>query len=91
MVPKWNQLEHHMVTVTIKNIPEQVYERIKAQAKSNHRSINGEILSILEQAISLPPIDVQATLDRARKVRELTANYTVTADEIEKMINEGRE
>jgi plasmid stability protein len=91
MVPKWNQMEHHMVTVTIKNIPEQVYERIKAQAKSNHRSINGEILSILEQAISLPPIDVQVTLERARKVRELTANYTVTAAEIEKMINEGRE
>jgi len=81
----------YMVTVTIKNIPEQVYERIKAQAKKNHRSINGEILSILEQAISLPPIDVQATLERARKVRELTADYTITADEIERMINEGRE
>ena len=80
-----------MVTVTIKNIPEQVYERIKAQAKKNHRSINGEILSILEQAISLPPIDVQATLERARKERELTADYTITADEIERMINEGRE
>jgi len=80
-----------MVTVTIKNIPEQIYERIKAQAKSNHRSINGEILSILEQAMSLPPIDVKTTLERARKVRELTANYVVTADEIEKMINEGRE
>ncbi len=80
-----------MVTVTIKNIPEEVYERIKTQAKVNHRSINGEILSILEQAISLPPIDVQATLERARKVRELTSHYTVTASEIEKMINEGRE
>ena len=80
-----------MVTVTIKNIPEQIYERIKAQDKSNHRSINGEILSILEQAMSLPPIDVKTTLERARKVRELTANYVVTADEIEKMINEGRE
>jgi antitoxin FitA len=91
MVPKWNRKEPPMVTVTIKNIPEQIYERIKGQAKLNHRSINGEILSILEQAISLPPIDVQATLERARKVRELTANYSVTADEIEKMINEGRE
>ncbi len=80
-----------MVTITIKNIPEQVYEPIKAQAKVNHRSINGEILSILDQAVALPPIDVQATLERARKVRELTAKYTVTADEIEKMINEGRE
>jgi plasmid stability protein len=59
MVPKWNR-EEKMVTVTIKNIPEQIYDRIKAQAKTNHRSINGEILSILEQAVSLPPIDVQA-------------------------------
>jgi plasmid stability protein len=90
MVPKWNR-EEDMVTVTIKNVPEKIYERIKAQAKANHRSINGEILSILEQAVSLPPIDVQATLERARKVREWTATYTVTADEIEKMINEGRE
>jgi len=90
MVPKWNRGDN-MVTITIKNITEKIYERIKVQAKVNHRSINGEILSILEQAVSLPPIDVQVTLERARKVRELTANYTVTADEIEKMINEGRE
>jgi predicted nucleic acid-binding protein len=27
-------------------------------------------LSILEQAVSIPPIDAQATLERARKVRE---------------------
>lgn len=80
-----------MVTLTIKNVPEQVYERIKMQAKNNHRSINGEILSILEQAIAIPPIDVQETLKRARKVRELTAHYTITANEIEKMIREGRE
>ncbi|RPJ27328.1 MAG: Arc family DNA-binding protein [Chloroflexi bacterium] len=90
MVPKWNR-EEKMVTITIKNIPEQIYERIKVRATANHRSINGEILSILAQAVSLAPIDVEATLERARKVRELTAHYTVTADEIEKWINEGRE
>jgi plasmid stability protein len=79
-----------MVTITIKNIPEQVYARIKLQARNNHRSINGEILSILEQAISIPPIDVQETLKRARKVRELTSDYIITVDEIEKLIREGR-
>jgi plasmid stability protein len=89
MVPKWNH-EEKMVTITVKNIPEQVYERIKVRATTNHRSINGEILSILEQAVSLPPIDVEATLERARKVRELTAHYVATAEEIEKWINEGR-
>lgn len=80
-----------MVTVTIKNIPEAVYDMIRNQAKTNHRSINGEILSILEPAISIPPLDIQETLKRARKVRELTAQYKITADEIEKLINEGRE
>ena len=80
-----------MGTITVKNVPKEIYERIKVQAVANHRSINGEILSILEQAVCLPPIDVEATLERARKVRELTAKYTITADEIEKMINEGRE
>jgi antitoxin FitA len=89
MDPKWNR-EDDMVTVTIKNIPQNIYERIKARAKVNHRSINAEILSIFEGAVSLPPIDVQATLKRARKVREWTANYMATDDGIEKMINEGR-
>lgn len=80
-----------MVTLTIKNVPPEIYERIKVQAKYNHRSINGEVISILEKALSIPPIDVQATLVRAKKIRELTAHYVITADEIEKMINEGRE
>ena len=79
-----------MATVTIKNIPESVYERIKAQAKINHRSINGEILSILEQAISIPPIDVKATLERTRKIRELTAHYVITDEEMSKWKKEGR-
>ena len=80
-----------MVTITLKNVPPEIYERIKIQAKNSHRSINGEILSILEQAISIPPIDVKTTLERTRKLREMTADYVITADEIEKLINEGRE
>jgi plasmid stability protein len=80
-----------MVTLTIENLPERIYEQIKARAKRNHLSINDEILTILEHEFSLTPIDVQAMLERTSKVRELTANYMVTADEIGKMINEGRE
>lgn len=80
-----------MVTITIKNVPPEIYERIKIQAKNNHRSINGEILSILEQAISIPPIDVKATLERTRKLREMTAHYVITNEELNKWKNEGRE
>jgi plasmid stability protein len=81
-----------MVTITVKNIPEELYERIKAQAKANRRSINKEIISIIERAIpTRTPIDVRDILERARKVRELTANYTITAEEIDRWKKEGRE
>ena len=81
-----------MVTITVKNIPEEIYERIKLQAKANHRSVNSEIISIFEQAIpKRTPIDVKETLERARKVRELTAHYTITQDEIDRWKKEGRE
>ena len=80
-----------MVTITIKNVPPEIYARIKIQAKNNHRRINGEVLSILEQAISIPPIDVTATLERTRKLRELTAHYVITNEELTKWKNEGRE
>ena len=80
-----------MTTLTIKNIPLEIYDRLKIQEKNNHRSLNKEVISIIERAISIPPIDVETTIARARKVRELTAHYVVTAEEIENMINEGRE
>jgi antitoxin FitA len=91
MVPKWN-LEVDMVTITVKNIPAELYERIKLQAKVNRRSVNSEIISIFEQAIPRrTPMDVKEILERARKVRELTAHYTVTAEEIDRWKKEGRE
>jgi len=80
-----------MTSLTVKNIPPLVYARLKQQAENNRRSINSEIITILERALSMQPIDVESTIERSRRLRELTANYTLTADEIEKMINEGYE
>lgn len=81
-----------MVTITVKNLPEEVYEKIKLQAKANHRSINSEIISIFEHAIQKrTPTDVKEILERARKVRKLTAHYTVTEEELNRWKKEGRE
>ena len=81
-----------MVTITIKNLPEELYERIKLQAKANRRSVNSEIISIFEHAIAKRThMDVKEILERARKVREFTAQYTVTQDEIDRWKKEGRE
>jgi len=84
-------MEVAMTSITVKNIPPRIYERLKAQAENNRRSINNEIITILEKALAIQPIDVETALENARKLRELTANYTLTTEEIEEMINEGRE
>lgn len=80
-----------MVTITLKNIPPELYERLKVQAKRNRRSINGEVISIIEKALLIPPIDVEATLERARKLRERTSHYVITDEELTRWKNEGRE
>jgi plasmid stability protein len=90
MVPKWNHYGVNMVTLTIKNIPEELYERLKIQAKNNHRSINKEVITIIERSFTIPPIDVKATLERTRKIRELTAHYEITDEEMTKWKKEGR-
>jgi len=79
-----------MVAITVKNIPVELYERVKERAKTNHRSINNELITILEQSLLPTPIDVVGTLERTRRVRELTAHYVITDNEISRMKNEGR-
>ena len=81
-----------MITITVKNIPEEIYEKIKVQAKANRRSVNSEIISIFEDAVQRrTPKDVKDILERARRVRELTANYTVGEEELNRWKKEGRE
>ncbi len=80
-----------MVAITLKNIPSELYENLKQQAQANHRSLNGEILACLELAMKIKPLDVQETLERARRIRKLTAHYVATDDELTRLKNEGRE
>lgn len=70
-----------MASITVKNIPEDIYERLKQSAKANRRSINGEIIVIIEDAVKSRKIAPEVLLVRARQLREKTADYTITDDE----------
>jgi plasmid stability protein len=39
------------VTLSIKNAPEHIVERLRARAARNHRSLQGELMSIVERAV----------------------------------------
>lgn len=40
------------VTLSIKNAPDDVVERLRERAARNHRSLQGELLSIIEAAVT---------------------------------------
>ena len=79
-----------MATITVKNIPDDLYEQLKQTARANQRSINSEVIYAIRRAVSLAPIDVDTVLERARQTRELTADYVLMDEEITRMKNEGR-
>lgn len=40
-----------MSTLVVKNLPDHLYEALKVRARRNHRSLNKEAASIIEQAV----------------------------------------
>lgn len=43
------------MNLSIKNVPEEKIERLKLRAKENHRSLQGELLAIIDQAVGAMP------------------------------------
>ena len=44
------------VSLSIKNVPEAIVERLRDRAKRNRRSLQGELLDVVERAAQEPPI-----------------------------------
>lgn len=79
-----------MPTVTIKNLPDDLYARLKAAAKAHHRSINGEIIHCLESALMPRRIDTMERLERLRRIRVRIPPEAITPEALEEAIDEGR-
>ena len=79
-----------MPTVTVKNIPADLYDLLKQMAEANRRSINSEIIVCIEKAVTSQPIDPENVLATARKLRELTSFYLISNEELNQAKNSGR-
>ena len=56
------------VDLSVKKVPDDVAERLRARAKQNHRSLQGELLSILEAAAEVcNTMTVAELLERGRE------------------------
>ena len=77
-------------SLTLKNIPDAVYERLKAAAELHRRSLNNEAIVCLE-CVLLPNRAVPG--DRLARIRELRASLpqgVFTASDIDVAKQEGR-
>ena len=55
------------VTLSIKHAPDQVVQRLRERAARNHRSLQGELLAIIESAALEPPrVDAIVLLEEIR-------------------------
>jgi antitoxin FitA len=79
-----------MATVTVKNIPDELYERLKSSAETNRRSINGEIIVCIEKAVMSRRINIDEVIKNARRLRQLTAGHPVGDEEFDRAKAEGR-
>jgi len=79
-----------MATVTVKNIPDELYERLKSAAEINRRSINSEIIMCIENTVISRRINLDEVLENARRLRRLTDGHPIAHEEFNQAKAEGR-
>lgn len=77
-------------TLTLKNIPDDVYERLKAAARANRRSLNSEIIVCLETVLIPSRISPKERLERARQLRAELNSEEFQACDIDILKKQGR-
>ena len=79
-----------MTTITLKNIPDDLYERLKLQARAHRRSVNSELIHCLETVLRPKRVTAQERLARIRAIRPRIDPQAVGAQDILKAIDDGR-
>ena len=77
-------------TLTLKSIPDDVYQRLKASAEVHRRSLNSEAIVCLETVLlpgKMPPYE---RLARARALRASLPQGKLRASNIDALKREGR-
>ena len=62
-----------MPTITIRNVPEALHQRLKARAKAHRRSLNAEALTVLDEGVRTsptPPATQEEAMARLDALRE---------------------
>lgn len=79
-----------MATMTLKNVPDDLYLRLKESAERHRRSLNSEAIHCLERVLRSEQVDPDALLARAQALRDRMVGIFVTDADLRAARDEGR-
>jgi plasmid stability protein len=77
-------------TITLKNIPDDIYGSLKSSAEAHHRSLNSEVIACLERVLRPSKVSNEAHMALAAEIREELKGTKFSIVDIEKAIDQGR-
>jgi plasmid stability protein len=79
-----------MAILHVRNVPDELYDRLKRRAEAGRRSISAEIIRLIEQALDESESDQARLLARIRS-RRFYAPAELNAPESTSLLRESRE
>jgi antitoxin FitA len=77
--------------LTLKNVPDELYELLKRSAEAHRRSMNSEAIVCLESALRSQKLPVEQRLARLRELRASLPKRRIDHREFDALKREGRE
>jgi plasmid stability protein len=74
------------VNISIRNVPDHIAEKLRRRAAKNHRSLQGELLAILEKSVA-----GEETMTPTEFLEAVKSSGLQTPDEAAGMIREERD
>lgn len=76
--------------LTLKGVPDEVYKRLKQAAAVNHRSLNSEIIAVLESQVLPRRASAQEHLAAIRAARSRLKRAEFDHADLDRIKREGR-
>lgn len=78
------------INLTLKNIPDDVYRKLKESAELNRRSLNSEAIYRLEASLGVMLASTEERAARARRMRERLSDRRFVHEEFDELKRAGR-
>ena len=85
MVPIWSYNGNVPVSLSIKNVPDEVVEKLRERAQRNRRSLQGELLEVVEKAARETPVPTIEQVYERAKARGLSSKSGESVRAIRRM------